>query len=77
MNPMVGVLLSDDSGAVTVDWVALVAGSLLFGIAVIFVIFNDGVKPVSHAIGDAGSSMADGLGEPVSFDIDFAPGNGN
>ncbi len=35
--------LSDDTGAVTIDWVALTAGILLLGIMVIYAIFNNGV----------------------------------
>ncbi len=36
--------LSDDAGAVTIDWVALTAGILLLGIMVVYAIFNNGVK---------------------------------
>lgn len=35
--------LRDDAGAVTIDWVALTAGILLLGIAVVYGIFNGGV----------------------------------
>jgi len=35
--------LSDDAGAVTIDWVALTAGILLLGIMVVYAIFNNGV----------------------------------
>jgi Flp pilus assembly pilin Flp len=35
--------LSDDAGAVTIDWVALTAGILLLGILVVYSIFNNGV----------------------------------
>ena len=35
--------LSDDAGAVTIDWVALTAGVLLLGIMVVDAIFNNGV----------------------------------
>ncbi len=38
--------LSDDAGAVTIDWVALTAGVLLVGIMVVYAIFNVGVKSV-------------------------------
>lgn len=38
--------LRDDSGAITVDWVTLTAGLLLFGIAIIFAIFDGGVDPL-------------------------------
>jgi Flp pilus assembly pilin Flp len=36
--------LSDDAGAVTIDWVALTAGILLLGILVVYSIFNNGVS---------------------------------
>ena len=38
--------LSDDAGAVTIDWVALTAGILLLGIVVVYSIFNYGVAPL-------------------------------
>lgn len=38
--------LSDDAGAVTIDWVALTAGILLLGIMVVYAIFNNGVSPL-------------------------------
>ena len=36
--------LSDDAGAITIDWVALTAGVLLLGIMVVYTIFNQGVS---------------------------------
>lgn len=42
--------LSDESGAVTIDWVALTAGILLLGIAVVYAIFNNGVSPLIDSI---------------------------
>ncbi|MEM7744863.1 MAG: hypothetical protein AAF409_14240 [Pseudomonadota bacterium] len=42
--------LRDDSGAVTIDWVALTAGILLLGIAVVFAIFREGVQPLVDSI---------------------------
>jgi hypothetical protein len=36
--------LSDDAGAVTVDWIALTAGVLIVGIMVIYAIYNTGVS---------------------------------
>ena len=36
--------LCDESGAVTIDWVALTAGVLLMGIVVVYAIFNNGVS---------------------------------
>lgn len=34
--------LSDDAGAITVDWVSITAGILLLGVMVIYAIFNSG-----------------------------------
>ena len=42
--------LSDDAGAVTIDWVALTAGILLLGIMVIYAIFNGGVAGLVNNI---------------------------
>lgn len=36
--------LGDDSGAVTIDWVALTAGILLLGLMVVYAIYNNGVS---------------------------------
>lgn len=38
--------LRDEAGAITIDWVALTAGILLLGIAVVYAIFNNGVEPL-------------------------------
>jgi len=35
------LLLNDERGAVTVDWVTLTVGVLLFGIMVIYTVMND------------------------------------
>lgn len=42
--------LRDDSGAVTIDWVALTAGILLLGIAVVTGIFSTGVTSLAEDI---------------------------
>lgn len=42
--------LRDESGAVTIDWVALTAGILLLGIAVVYGIFNSGVSELTSQI---------------------------
>jgi hypothetical protein len=46
--------LSDDAGAVTIDWVALTAGILLLGIMVVYAIFNNGV---SVLVGNVNSTL--------------------
>jgi hypothetical protein len=47
---MLSKFLGDDQGAVTIDWVALTAGILLLGIAVVYGIFDGGVKPLAESI---------------------------
>ena len=42
--------LRDESGAVTIDWVALTAGILLLGITLVYAIFNNGVGPLAKNI---------------------------
>jgi hypothetical protein len=39
--------LSDDTGAVTIDWVALTAGIMLVGIMAVYSIFSGGVAPLA------------------------------
>jgi len=54
--------LSDDTGAVTIDWVALTAGILLLGIMVIYAIFNNGVASLVSNI----NSTLTGINTDVS-----------
>jgi len=42
--------LRDETGAVTIDWVALTAGVLLLAIVLVFAIFDGGVKPLAGKI---------------------------
>ena len=50
--------LNDEAGAVTIDWVALTAGILLLGIAVVAFIFTNGVNPLTNKISDSLSGAA-------------------
>jgi hypothetical protein len=54
-------LLKDDTGAVTIDWVALTAGILLLGIMVVYAIFNNGVSPLVGNINAALSNITGGV----------------
>lgn len=47
---MFSYFLSDEAGAVTIDWVALTAGVLLLGILVVYTIFKNGVSPLVSQI---------------------------
>ncbi len=50
--------LSDDTGAVTIDWVALTAGILLLGIMVVYAIFNNGVASLVTNVNSTLSGIA-------------------
>lgn len=54
--------LRDEDGAVTIDWVALTAGILLLGIAVVYYIFENGVSQAVQNISDNLSSASTGAG---------------
>lgn len=61
--------LSDDAGAVTIDWVALTAGILLLGILVVYSIFNNGVSSlvskVNSSLTNASVSVPSGSLDPI------------
>lgn len=42
--------VSDDAGAITIDWVALTSGVLLVGIMVVYAIFNNGVSSLVSSV---------------------------
>ncbi len=50
--------LSDDTGAVTIDWVALTAGILLLGIMVVYAIFNNGVQSLVENVNSTLSAVS-------------------
>ncbi len=50
-----GEFFRDDTGAVTIDWVALTAGILLLGIMVVYAIFNGGVASL---VGNINSTLS-------------------
>ena len=51
-----GEFFRDETGAVTVDWVALTSGLLLLGIIIVYAIFNGGV---SSLVGNINETLAD------------------
>jgi hypothetical protein len=57
--------LSDDAGAVTIDWVALTSAILLLGIMVIYAIFNGGVADL---VSNVNSTLTG-----VTTDVDTGP----
>jgi len=56
---MFNKFLRDEAGAVTIDWVALTAGILLLGIAVVYGIFNTGVSTLATSINTNLSTAVD------------------
>ena len=62
--------LRDESGAVTIDWVALTAGILLLGITLVYAIFNNGVSDLA---GNINSNLAN---SGTSVDTGDAPSQG-
>ena len=67
---MIKNFLNDETGAVTIDWVALTAGILLLGIAVVFSIFNYGVDPLVDAINTQLDNASAGLCTDLASDTD-------
>lgn len=63
-----GAFLADESGAVTIDWVALTAGILLLGVAVVYSVFNGGVSPLVGTINDTLMAVS------IDLDVGAAPG---
>jgi len=55
------MFLSDDAGAVTIDWVALTAGILLLGIMVVYTIFNNGVANLVSNVNSTLSGISTGV----------------
>ena len=51
-----GEFFRDETGAVTIDWVALTSGLLLLGIIVVYAIFDGGV---SSLVGNINETLAD------------------
>ena len=62
--------LSDDAGAVTIDWVALGSAILLLGIMVVYAIFNGGVAGL---VSDVNSTLT---GVPMEIDTGPVPNLG-
>ena len=50
--------LSDDAGAVTIDWIALTAGVLVVGIIVVYAIYNDGVSSLADNVNGMLSNLS-------------------
>lgn len=63
------MFLSDDAGAVTIDWVALTAGILLLGIMVVYAIFNNGVSSLVTKINNTLSNVTTDISVGAAPDI--------
>lgn len=68
---MIKNFLHDETGAVTIDWVALTAGILLLGIAVVFSIFSNGVSPLVRSINAQLSDAGAGICGDIATKIDI------
>lgn len=64
--------LHDETGAVTIDWVALTAGILLLGIAVVFSIFSNGVTPLVSSINSQLSAAGAGICNDIASGLDIS-----
>ena len=53
--------LRDESGAVTIDWVALTAAILLLAIALVYALFNNGVGTLASSMNSSLSAAANGV----------------
>jgi hypothetical protein len=73
---MLGKFLSDDTGAVTIDWVALTAGILLLGIAVVYGVFEGGVKPLTDEINNKVGISVQAPGAAGAQSVDSTGGIG-
>ena len=63
---MLNKFLNDEAGAVTIDWVALTAGILLLGIAVVYGIFNTGVAGLAAKVNSNLQNTAIGVPGGIS-----------
>jgi len=62
--------LSDNSGAVTADWLALTAGMMMLGMMTVYTVFNSGVAALTASTNQILASAAVGaeIGNPPYFD---------
>ncbi len=72
-----GEFFRDDTGAVTIDWVALTAGILLLGIMVVYAIFNGGVATlvgkINATLATAATDVDVGI-PPALYDMELGSG---
>ncbi len=64
-----GEFFRDDTGAVTIDWVALTAGILLLGIMVVYAIFNGGVASLVGKINSTLSGVTTDVNTGATPDL--------
>ena len=73
-----GEFFRDETGAITIDWVALTAGILLLGIMVVYAIFNGGVAAL---VGEINENLTSATSEvdvgiaPALYDMELASGD--
>lgn len=66
-NQKVKDFFLDEAGVAVVDWVALVASMVLFGIALLYAIFNTGVAEMTKHVN---VTLSSGLHDVDTGDID-------
>ena len=64
----------DDTGAVTIDWVALGSAILLLGIMVVYAIFNNGVKDLVSNVNSTLISVNTGVSVGTTPNLNAPPG---
>jgi len=52
LSPLFALLLLDESGAITADWVVLTSGMILLGFMTGYILFNTGVIPLIGDVSD-------------------------
>lgn len=74
MRNMINRFRRDETGAVTVDWVALTAGIVVIGIAITYTIFNGGINDIAVEINDTLDNAATDLGAVTVPTLTSTPG---
>ena len=76
---MVSKFVKDTSGAVAIDWVALAAGVLMVGIALVYAVYTNGVADLTRSLNSAMVSIDAGIdtgAAPSQDTFAFSAGNG-
>lgn len=69
--------LRREEGAVTVDWVALTAGVALFGMAIAYLVIDEGIDPLAGKLNGALAGAAITTPTPAAADVPNIDGTAN